>query len=110
MCVGGALPRAGDRGNRREGREGRGEQKEEGRKDGRISKVEKRTDGGEARERRYEPGRTGGRTRNSHSLSLSLLLCGPECQKRKRHNDPLCRWSASMVLRALWARSKRYIV
>lgn len=36
MCVGGALPRVGDRGNRREGREGRGEQKEEGRKDGRT--------------------------------------------------------------------------
>ena len=36
MCVGGALPRVGDRGNRREGREGRSSEEYRKRKEGRM--------------------------------------------------------------------------
>lgn len=46
VCVGGALPRVGDRGNRRKGREGRGSPKSGRRKEGRTDlEVEKWTKG-----------------------------------------------------------------
>lgn len=121
VCVGGALPRVGDRGNRCEGREGRGgsarsRRRKEGRTDGsRGREMDERERERRVGGRRDERGRTEAGPRISPSFSLHLPLpstrCGaPETQSRGRYNDRLRCWSASMVLAALCARSKRYIV
>lgn len=95
MCVGGVLPRAGDRGNRRERRED-AEQKEEGRKEGRTKSLdaEKWTEGGgrDKKDRKGDKGRERARVNGGCWIPNPLLSLSSvrSAQKRERYNDPLC--------------------
>jgi len=72
--------------------------------------------GGESRgARRDERGWNGGWTPDisllsSPSFSALDQIRSARNAPRTFYNDPLCCWSASMALAALWTRSKRYIV